>query len=182
MSMIRKYHNHRLQTKTRPDIIMHFINQRNQFHFERKLYAQTCVSVLVPFLPNDVVEHMSGFVACCVEATHYKWKVPSYLWVMWNTMLVSVYAISVILCGRVTGHNYSLSCKQSRRLNQCISRFCWQNYCRETIEATTVNNEPNDCKLIYAIYNFLAASWCLLFSYCSHLNATTNLNGIFWRR
>ena len=37
MSMIRKYHNHTLQTKTRPDIIMHFINQRNQFHFERKL-------------------------------------------------------------------------------------------------------------------------------------------------
>ena len=29
MSMTRKYHNHTLQTKTRPDIIMHFIKQRN---------------------------------------------------------------------------------------------------------------------------------------------------------
>ena len=39
VSMIRKYHNHTLQTKTRPDIIIHFIKQRDQFHFERKLYA-----------------------------------------------------------------------------------------------------------------------------------------------
>ena len=31
----RKYHNHTLQTKTRPDIIMHFIKQRNQVHFDR---------------------------------------------------------------------------------------------------------------------------------------------------
>ena len=91
MSMTRKYHNHTLQTKTRPDIIMHFIKQRNQFHFERKLYAQK-----VSFVPNLVVQHVSGFVACCVEATHYKWKVPSYLCVMWHTMLVSVYAVSVI--------------------------------------------------------------------------------------
>ena len=78
MSMIRKYHNHTLQTKTKPDIIMHFIKQRNQFHFERKLYAQKCVSVSVPFVPYVVVQHVSGFVACCVETTHYKWKVPSY--------------------------------------------------------------------------------------------------------
>ena len=97
MGMTRKYHNHTLQTKTRPDIIMHSIKQRNQFHFERKLYAQKCVSASVPFVPNVVVQHVSGFVACCVEATHYKWKVPSYLWVVWHTMLVSVYAISVIL-------------------------------------------------------------------------------------
>ena len=55
------------------------------------------MSVSVPFVPNVVAQHVSGFVACCVEATHYKWKVPSYLWVMWHTMLVSVYAISVIL-------------------------------------------------------------------------------------
>ena len=105
--MTRKYHNHTLQTKTRPDIIVHFIKQRNQFHFECKLYAQKCVSVSVPFVPNVVVQHVSGFVACCVQVTHYKWKVPSYLWVMWHAMLVSVYAISVILCGTVTGHNYS---------------------------------------------------------------------------
>ena len=47
----RKYHNHTLQTKTRPDIIMHFIKQRNQFHFKRKLYVQKCVSVSVPLSP-----------------------------------------------------------------------------------------------------------------------------------
>ena len=45
VSMIRKYHNHTLQTKTRPDTIIHFIKQRDQFHFERKLYVQKCVSV-----------------------------------------------------------------------------------------------------------------------------------------
>ena len=38
---------------------------------------------------------------------------------------------------------------------------------------------PNEQKLIYAINNFIVASLCLLFSYCSHLNMTTNLNGIF---
>ena len=100
MGGIRKYHNHKLQTKTRPDIKMHFIQQRNQFHFERKLYVQKCVSVSVPIVPNVVIEHVSVFVACCVEATHYRWKVPAYMylhvWVMWHTMLVSVYAISVI--------------------------------------------------------------------------------------
>ena len=96
MSMTKKYHNHTLQTKTRPDIIVHFIKQQNQFHFECKLYAQKFVSVSVPFVPNVVVQHLIGFVARCVEKTHYKWKFPSYLWVMWHTMLVSVYAISVI--------------------------------------------------------------------------------------
>ena len=54
-----------------------------------------------------------------------------------------------------------------------------QNYCRKTIEATTVKKVPNERKLIYAIYNFIVASLCLLFSYCSHVNTTTNLNGIF---
>ena len=54
----------------------------------------------------------------------------------------------------------------------------WQNYCRKTIEATTAKKVPNERKLIYAIYNFIVASWCVLFSYCSHLNTTTNLNGI----
>ena len=38
---------------------------------------------------------------------------------------------------------------------------------------------PNERKMIYAIYNFIVASRCLLFSHCSHLNTTTNLNGIF---
>ena len=55
----------------------------------------------------------------------------------------------------------------------------WQNYCRKTIEVTTVKKVPNERKLIYAIYNFIVASWCLLFSYCGHLNTMTNLNGIF---
>ena len=55
----------------------------------------------------------------------------------------------------------------------------WQNYCRKTIKDTTVKKVPNERILIYAIYNFIVASWCLLFSYCSHLNTTTNLNGIF---
>ena len=55
----------------------------------------------------------------------------------------------------------------------------WQNYCRKTIDDTTVKKVPNERKLIYAIYNFIVASWCLLFLYCSHLNTTTNLNGIF---
>ena len=39
---------------------------------------------------------------------------------------------------------------------------------------------PNERKLIYAIYNFIVASWCLLFSYGRHLNTTINLNGIFF--
>ena len=39
---------------------------------------------------------------------------------------------------------------------------------------------PNEHKLIYAIYNLIVASWCLLFSYGSHLNTTTNLNDIFF--
>ena len=60
------------KTKTRPYIIMHFIKQPNQLHFECKLYVQKCVSVSVPFVPNSVVEHVSGFVVCCVQTTHYK--------------------------------------------------------------------------------------------------------------
>ena len=39
---------------------------------------------------------------------------------------------------------------------------------------------PNERKLIYAIYNFIVASWCLLFSYGSDINTATNLNGIFF--
>ena len=39
---------------------------------------------------------------------------------------------------------------------------------------------PNERKLFYAIYNFIVASWCLLFSYGSHLNTTTNLNVFFF--
>ena len=91
VSIFRKYCNHTLQTKTRPDIIIQFINQRDQFHFERKLYAQKYMSVSV-----FVVQHVNCFVVCCIKTTRYERKGPSYLWVMWHTMLVSVYAISVI--------------------------------------------------------------------------------------
>ena len=45
-----------------------------------------------------------------------------------------------------------------RRLNQCIPKFFGKNYCRKTIEATTVKKVPNERKLIYAIYNFIVAS------------------------
>ena len=38
---------------------------------------------------------------------------------------------------------------------------------------------PNKRKSLYAIYNFIVASWCLLFSYGSHLNTMTILNDIF---
>ena len=51
VSIIRKYQNHTLQTKIRPNIIIQFIKQRDQFHFERKLYAQKCMSVSVFLSP-----------------------------------------------------------------------------------------------------------------------------------
>ena len=41
--------------------------------------------------------------------------------------------------------------------------FFWQNYCRKTIEDTTMEKVPNERKLIYAIYNFIVASWCPLY-------------------
>ena len=37
-------------------------------------------------------------------------------------------------------------------------QFFGKNYCRKTIEATTVKKVPNERKLIYAIYNFIVAS------------------------
>ena len=43
-----------------------------------------------------------------------------------------------------------------------------------------MKNVPNERKLIYAINIFIVASLCLLFSYGSHLNTTTNLNDIFF--
>ena len=61
-------------------------------------------------------------------------------------------------------------------------QFFGIKYCRKTIEVTTLKKVPNEHKLINEIYNFIVASWCLLFSYGSQLNTTTNLNGIFWRR
>ena len=64
-------------------------------------------------------------------------------------------------------------------LKSMYFRIFWQNYCLKKIEATAVKKVPNERTLIYAICNFIAASWCLLFSYCSHVNTTTNSNGIF---
>ena len=62
--MIQKYHNHTLQTKTRPDIIIHFIKQRDQFHFERKLYAQKMYVRFSIFCPQRVLQHMNCSVVC----------------------------------------------------------------------------------------------------------------------
>ena len=62
--MTRKYHNHTLQTKTRSDIIMHFIKQRNQFHFERKLYAQEMCVRSSTFCPQCCRTARERF--CCL--------------------------------------------------------------------------------------------------------------------
>ena len=102
MSIIRKYHNHTLQTKTRPDIIIQFIKQRDQVHFVRKMYSQNCMSVSIFFVPNVVVQHVNCFVVCCIKTTRYERKGPSYLWVMWHTMLVSVYTQDIIIRHLVT--------------------------------------------------------------------------------
>ena len=65
------------QSQTRPDIIIHFIKQRDQFHFERKLYVQKCMSVSVSLSPM-LSYSTSTFVACCVETPHYKRFHPPY--------------------------------------------------------------------------------------------------------
>ena len=41
-----------------------------------------------------------------------------------------------------------------------------------------IKKVSNESKLIYAIYIFIVSSWCLLFSYDSHLNTKTNYNAI----
>ena len=43
-----------------------------------------------------------------------------------------------------------------------------------------MKNVPNESKLVYAINNFIVASWHLLFSYVSHLNTKTNLKMTFF--
>ena len=100
MSIIRNYHNHTLQTKTRPDIIIHFIKQRDQFHFERKLYAQKCMSVKVFFVTNVVVQHVDCFVFCCIldDTLHTERSILLMGDVAYDARF-SVY----------TGHNYSPS-------------------------------------------------------------------------
>ena len=56
-----------------------------------------------------------------------------------------------------------------------LAKLLSQNYRSNNSEKKV----PNERKLMYAIYNFIVASWCLLFSYGSHLSTTTNLNAIF---
>ena len=136
MRIIRKYHNHSLQTKTRPDIIIHFIKQRDQFHFERKLYAQKCMSLSVFFVPNVVVQHVSCFDVCCIKKTCYKRKGPSYLWVMWHTMLVSVYAISAFIRHLVTSPFKSM-----------YFQIFWHKLLSQKIEATTVKKYRRNANL-----------------------------------
>ena len=92
---------------------------------------------------------------------------------MWHTMLVSVYAIEV------QSQDIIIRPLTTSPFKSMYFQIFWQNYCRKTIKATTVKKVPNERKLIYAIYNFIVAYWCLLFAYCSHLNTTTNLIGIF---
>ena len=55
----------------------------------------------------------------------------------------------------------------------------WQELLSKNNRSYNRKKVPNERKLIYAIYDFIVASWCLLFSYASHLDTTTNLNGIF---
>ena len=79
------------------------------------------MSVSVPFVHNVVVQQVSGFVACCVEATHYKWKVPSYLCDV-------AYDARFSVCNKRNTLRYShriqlFAVLRRRRLNQCISRF-----------------------------------------------------------
>ena len=55
----------------------------------------------------------------------------------------------------------------------------WQKLLSPKNRSYNREKVPNERKLIYAIFSFIVASWCLLFSYGSHFNTTTNLNGIF---
>ena len=57
-------------------------------------------------------------------------------------------------------------------------KIFWQKLLSQNNRSYNREKIPNEHKLIYAIYNFIVASWCLLFSYGSHLNTTTHLNGI----
>ena len=168
VSMIRKYHNHIPKTKTRPDIIMHFIKQWNQFHFERKLYVQKYVSVSVPFVP------LAHGQFCCLLCSDDTLQVKSAILLMGHV----AYDARFSVCNK---RNYFEVQSQDKIIRSLVTSpfksmyfkiFC-KNYCRKTIEATTVKKVSNESKLIYAIYNFIVASWCLLFSYGSHLNMTT---------
>ena len=167
VSIIRKYHNHTLQTNTRPDSIMHFI-----IPFRTQIVcAKVCVRFST-FCPQCCRTCRAR--VCCVETTHYKWKVPSYLWVMWHKMLISVYAISVlvILSSTVTAsQDINIRRLVTSPFKSMYFQFFW---------VFLQKNVANERKLINAIYNFIEAYWCLLFLYGRHFNTTTNLNGIFF--
>ena len=69
---------------------------------------------------------------------------------------------------------------QTIHLKSIYFQILCKNYCRKTIEASVLKKVPNESKLIYAIYIFIVASWCMLFSYDIHLNTKTNINVIFF--
>ena len=135
------------------------------------------MSVSVSFVTNVVVQHMNYFVVCCVEVTHYKRKVPPYLLVMRHTMLVSVYAISAILF-EVQSQDIIIRHLVTSPFKSMYFQIFGKNYCRKTIEATTVKKVLNERKLIHAICNFIIASCCVVFIWSSFKH-DNNLNGIF---
>ena len=151
--------------------MINFIKQRNQFHFERKLYVQKCMCVSVPFVPNRAREPF-----CCLLSSDDTLQVERPILLMGDVAYDARFSVcnkrytqDIIIRRLVTSPFKSLY----------YQIFFGKNYCRKTIEATAVKKVPNERKLIYSIYNFIVASFCLLFSYGSHLNTTTNLNGIF---
>ena len=90
-------------------------------------------------------------------------------------MLVSVYAIAK----RYT-QDIIIRHLVSSPFKSMYFQIFWQKLLAQNNRSYNREKVPNDCKLIYAIYNLIVASWCLLFSYGSHLNTTTNLYDIFF--
>ena len=129
------------------------------------------MSASVSFVPNRRACERFCCLLCCGDTLQVESSI--FLLVMLHTMLVSVYAIEV------QSQDIIIRPLTTSPFKSMYFQIFWRNYCRKTIEATTVKTVPNERKLIYAIYNFIVAYWCLLFSHCSHLNTTTNLIGIF---
>ena len=59
--------------------------------------------------------------------------------------------------------------------------FC-NNYCPLTINARILKIVAKESKLIYAINNFIVASWFLMFLCDNHSNTMKNKNHTFWWR
>ena len=66
-SLILKYHNHTLQTKTRPDIIIHFIKQWDQFHFECNCMRKNVCPFQYLLFPTC---HTAHELFCCLLRRH----------------------------------------------------------------------------------------------------------------